>query len=179
MKARLTSYALAAVILLATWTFFVYRPLHRRHLRIITDTAEARHQLSDFAVVMSELHKLLKTREDLKSEESLVSSRLYTKEDLLKLFDTIEREAEQRRLTIKEISPPIDQLLYLNSLVPDSNEVQLLTITLRMQGGYVAFGQFVGYVEQSKYFRGVTARKIAGSRAGDAPLQLELAFSAR
>ena len=178
MKTQLVSYAMAVLALAGLWFFLLFTPLHKEQTSIDVETKEAQQQLADFKTIMNELPGFLKTRQDLKEERSMLNSRLYAKNDILRLFQKLRQQAQEKNLVITEISPPIDELLYLNSIIPDSNQAQLLSISLKLEGRYIDFGRFVGAVEQSDYFQGINNCKIIGTKTGDGDIRLELGLNA-
>ncbi len=178
MKARLISYAVAASALAGLWFFLLFTPLHKERASIAVQTEEARQQLDDFKRIMSELPRILKMQKSLEAQRSTLNSRLYAKEDILRLFRQLYQQAESKNVAITEISPPIEELLYLNSIIPDSNQAQFLNITLKLEGGYIDFGRLVSVVEQSDYFRGINGCRISGAKTGDGDIQFLLNFNA-
>lgn len=178
MKKRVVSYIIAAVALAGLWFLLLFTPLHIKQAGIAAQAKEAHEQLDDFNAIMNELPRFLRTGRELQTERSALNSRLYAKDHILRLFRKLRQQAQDRNLVITEISPPIDELLYLNSIVPDSNQAQFLSISLKLQGRYTDFGRFVGVVEQSDYFRRITRCKIIGTRTGQGDLGLELGFNA-
>ena len=178
MKAQLISYAVAALAMTGLWFFLLIVPLNKKQTEITMRTQQARQQLDDFRTIMDNLPAFLEARKELQIERDVLSSRLYTKNDILKLFEVLRRQAKEQNVVITEISPPIEELLYLNNIVPDSNQAPLLSIELKLEGKYIDFGRFVAVVEQSDYFRGINSCTITGTETLDRPLRLELGFSA-
>ena len=178
MKTRIASYLGAALALVGVWFFLLFAPLHKEQASMAAQTVEAQRQLDDFRRIMNELPGFLEALENLRAQKAVLSSKLYTKGDILKLFEELNQQAQKGKLTIVEISPPIDELLYLNSIVPDSNQPQFLNISLKLEGGYISFGRFIGRVEQSNYFRGISDCKIVGTKTGEGDIQLQLGFKA-
>jgi Tfp pilus assembly protein PilO len=169
---------MAVLALAGLWFFLLFTPLHKEQTSIAVKTKEAQQQLADFKTIMNELPGFLKARQDLETERSMLNSRLYAKNDILRLFQELRQRAQEKNLVITEISPPIDELLYLNSIVPDSNQPQYLSISLKLEGRYMDFGRFVGVVEQSDYFRGINNCKIMETRTSDVKILFELGLNA-
>jgi len=167
-----------ALTLIGLWLFLLYTPLHKEQAAIVTQIEEARQQLDDFKTIMNKLPGFLKIRKKLEAERSVLRSKLYAKNDILMLFQHLYQQAKDENVMITEISPPIEELLQLNRIIPDSNQIQLLNINLKLQGRYIDFGRFISVVEKSDYFRGITDCKIRGSKAGHGDIQLQLGFNA-
>lgn len=181
MKQWIASYAVAGLGLVAVWSLLIFVPFHKELTRLEIQTLESQRQLEDFKIRVSELPRFIQARQKLIEQKAFLSSKLYTKGDLLKLFDQLERQAQNEGLAITEISPPIDELLYLNSLVPDSTQPQFLNFILKLEGNYIDFGRFVGHVEKSDYFRGINECQIMGgkeTRNSDDYVQLQIGLKA-
>jgi len=178
MKTQIAAYVGVALVLVGLWFFGLYVPLHREHVNLAAQTIETQQQLDDFKRIMNELPGFIEAHESLRSRKAALSSKLYTKDDILKLFDQLKRQAQKQNMLIMEISPSVEELLYLNSIVPDSSQPQFLNISLDLKGGYISFGRFVGQVEQSGYFRGINYCKVIGSKDTRDDIRLQLGFKA-
>ncbi len=178
MNKRLAIYAVILLAITAAWFTLLYMPVHRRLAATSDETVQAREHLQDFRKIMNQLPEFLEKRSRLAAEKCALSSRLYAKDDILLLFRRLHDQAGRHHVDITEITPPVEELLYLNSIIPDSNQTQILSISLRLQGGYVDFGRFVGAIEQSDFFQGVNECRILGTRDGIGELQLQFSFNA-
>jgi hypothetical protein len=181
VKQWIVSYSVAGLGLAGLWFLLIFVPLHKEGARLESQTLESRRQLDDFKRRVSEVPRFIQARQKLMEQKAFLSSKLYTKGDLLKLFEQLERQAHNEDLAITEISPPIDELLYLNSLVPDSTQPQFLNFVLKLEGNYINFGRFVGHVEKSDYFRGINECQISGgkeTRNADGYVQFQLDLKA-
>ncbi|MFQ6007760.1 MAG: hypothetical protein ACE5K8_02305 [Candidatus Zixiibacteriota bacterium] len=181
MKRWIITYTVAGIGLMFVWFLLVFVPLHKERVRLETQILESQRQLEDFKRRVSEVPQFIEARQKLIEQRALLSSKLYTKGDLIKLFEQLERQAQSENLTITEISPPIEELLYLNSLVPDSTQPQFLNLDLKLDGNYIGFGKFVGHVEQSNYFRGINECQIMAdkeTRGTDGHVQFQLGIKA-
>jgi Tfp pilus assembly protein PilO len=181
VKQWIASYAVVGLGLMALWVLLIFVPLHKQLARLEIQTLESQRQLEDFKSRVSQLPQFIQARQKLIEQKAFLSSKLYTKGDILKLFEQLERQAQNEGLAITEISPPIEELLYLNSVVPDSIQPQFLNFDLKLEGNYINFGRFVGHVEKSDYFRGVNECQIMGgkeTRNADGYVQFQLGLKA-
>jgi Tfp pilus assembly protein PilO len=160
------------------WFFLIYVPLHNRIAQVEIHATESQRQLDDFKACVNDIPRFLDARESLRIQKAEMSSRLYSKGDILKLLDGLQQQAQKENLTITEIIPPIEELLWLNSVVPDSGQLQTLNLSLKLEGAYVSFGKFVSSVEQSSYFRKINTCAITSGKETHGKLQLELGFTA-
>jgi hypothetical protein len=77
-----------------------------------------------------------------------------------------------------EITPPVSELLELNSLVPTAGEPQFLSLNIVMRGDYVAFGRYVELLERADYFQSVQSCVIIGREANNGQVTFSLGFKA-
>ena len=79
---------------------------------------------------------------------------------------------------VVEITPPVEELLELNRVLPDSTKPQFLTIGVRLSGDFIKFGQYVREIEEAPYFRGLQRCTIIGNREKNENQQLYVSFKA-
>ncbi|MEW5994915.1 MAG: hypothetical protein AB1744_11040 [Candidatus Zixiibacteriota bacterium] len=178
MRTRALLYTAATLVLIGVVAGLVLLPLHNRHVRFSNDIQAARQQIADFNRIMAELPLFLKTRGELADQKTKLSSRLYAKDDILRLFTHLNELANKRNLQITEINPPVEELLRLNRAGIDSTATELLLINLKMQGTYLNFGRFLASIEQADYFRGISDCAIMGAPNGASVVQMQVGFYA-
>ncbi|MDP1086157.1 hypothetical protein Q6245_27720, partial [Klebsiella pneumoniae] len=83
---------------------------------------EKQNRLTDFNKTLAELSNYVQTSSNLESHKVELSSRLYSKNEILKLFRQLESDAVRNNLKITEIIPPLEELLELNKTFPNSEE---------------------------------------------------------
>jgi Tfp pilus assembly protein PilO len=160
MNRPIIIYSVIGLCLLLVWFFAAYAPQHIQHEKLQTQLTEARAKLADYHNTLVELQAITKTRDELSIEKNKLNSILYTKHNILNLFEHLEEQLSSKNLSLKEITPPISELLELNANVGDTSKPQFLTIMLRVEGNYINFGRFVSNLEKSDYFRGVKRCQI-------------------
>lgn len=178
MKSLTVPYLGAALTLIGLWFFFLFVPLHKQEASLTDQTREAQQQLNDFKKIMYELPQFVDAFENLKEQKAVLASKLYSKTDILRLFDKLNLQAKKENLVVAEISPSVEELLSLNSILPDSTQPQFLNIKLRLKGDYISFGRFINRVEQSDYFRGINDCQVEGTKDGRGDIRLQLGFKA-
>lgn len=178
MKKLVATYSVIGIAIACIWFFTAYVPYHREKQMADGRIADANSQLADFQATIAELPRIMSERESLLSRKRDLDSKLYTKEDVLQLFDSLEEDALRWNLKITEITPPIEELLYLNSIVADSSLPQFLNIGVCIEGDYVAFGRFIAGVESADYFRGINRCKILSRSDTDTKITLHVDFKA-
>jgi len=142
------------------WFFGAYVPYHKNQKQKTSQIAAAQKQLLDFQQTISELPRFIERHKNLISTRKDLDSKLYSKKDVLKLFDRLHDEASQKGVRVTEITPPIEELLYLNSIIPDSSQPQFLNIGLKVEGDYISFGKYARVIEEAEYFRGINGFRM-------------------
>jgi Tfp pilus assembly protein PilO len=160
------------------WYFLFIAPMNKEKIDLNARMSSAQAQLTDFSTTLAELEDFLRLQAELKNERFSLDSRLYAKEDIIRLFDQLKNQANQRNLAITEITPPVEELIKLNETVPDSTKPQFLTIGLRIEGAYTDFGRFVGDIEQAGYFRGINKCQISSGRKDFEKVAYSVTFKA-
>ena len=178
MRSRLVAYLGTGVAILCLWQFLVHEYLSRDHTLVLQQTVEAEEQLADFRMTVAQLPDFLARSHSLEASKLYLQSSLYAKGDILRLLGKIDDQARARGMKIKEITPPVSELLELNSAAGSPTEPQFLNITLRLEGDYVGFGKFVTDLEQAPYFRGINTCQINGSPAQNMKIDFSVGFRA-
>lgn len=160
MKFRyyLTAGVTAGLIL--AWALFLTFPTDRKIQSIRNDIARGESQLDDFHRIMASLPEFYNSRNAMDKEKSRLMSKLIPKKDVMKLFDRIEKMARQNDVTIKEITPSVEELLSLNRQRPDDNRPQILEIGLKLQGSISQVGQLIKNIEAENFYKGLTFCRI-------------------
>ena len=176
MKKRVYILGTLAVGLTVAWLTLVYAPHHRAQERLSREAEEVRQKLNDYDIAMASVGNSMKTHETLRQLRNELDSRLYTKTDVLQLFELLKQQADKQKLELLEISPPINELLQLNRTVPDSAAPQFLNINLKLRGHYTDFGRFVKEIEKSDHFRSIRHCQILRSLDQPEPPSCQLTF---
>ncbi len=178
MNNNLTKFTVTIIAILLFWTVFVYYPAQSKLSEISKDKQELSAQLADFRKTVSQLPEFINTFQNLESIRKTLNEKLYTKQDVLRLFDRLDSLAVSYNLHLYEITPPVSELLYLNKIVSDSTKPLHLNITLKLRGDYVNFGKFSEILEKEKYFQKLNHCQIIGSRREYFKLNHLLGFKA-
>ena len=166
------------ITLICLWFFLIYSPFKNDNNTLSQRIKETEAKLADFEHTIDMLPDFIARRELLKKKKDFLNSRLYTKEEVVNLFNRLKEQAANWNLTVTEITPPIEELLYLNSIIPNSNQPQFLNIGVHVHGEYIDFGKFMDNIEQEPYFRGVNGCRISGSRDFNRKLDMYVGFKA-
>ncbi|UCD63337.1 MAG: hypothetical protein JSW34_11395 [Candidatus Zixiibacteriota bacterium] len=178
MKRFWITYPVIALVASCLWFFTAYVPHHKDSRTTKGALREAESQINDFRQTIAQLPAIIEQRKDLLSRRDDLDSKLYAKEDVLELFAELERQASRWQIEVTEITPPVEELLYLNTIIADSSMPQFLNIGMRLDGDYVSFGRFIQAVEKADYFRGINRCKMIGHADDRTKISLELGFKA-
>lgn len=176
MKSQLAIYSLVGVILVVTWIFVALLPYYREYSAVETQILEAQQKLVDFQQTILFLPEYVKTRNELARKKAELNSSLYTKENILSLFEKFYVLADKNQVNIVEITPPIEELLQINRIIPDSIGLMFLNISLRIEGDYQDFGKFVSAMEREPFYRGPNHCNIIGTYDRNLKVQYHVGF---
>ena len=174
------SYILVSTISLSLllWFTFIFSPSTIEKKLLQNDIIKSENQLDDFAQTIELLPQFIAERELLKKRKDFINSNLFSKEEVLNLFSRLKTDASKHNLEVTEITPPIAELLRLNSFIPDSTKPQFLNIGVQVSGSYIEFAEFIKKIENESYFRGLNSCRISGSKDYNQELDLYIGFKA-
>ncbi|MDF1544351.1 MAG: hypothetical protein P1R58_04535 [bacterium] len=178
MKLGAHKYLLVAMVVTTAWVFFAYRPLDRQLDQGYDRIKAARIAMDDFSSTLQQLPEFEKSCQTLEQSRRELNETLYTKRDVLRLFEHLQQRAAENNLKVVEISPPIEELIRLNQAVSDSTVPLFLNIGLNLEGSYRDYGNFVKSTEQSAYYRGTNLCQIIGARNDIRRLAFKYSFKA-
>lgn len=163
MKSQFSAYVVVSVVLVVVWFFVALIPHSSRYSMVRNEINLSKQKLKDFQETIKLLPQYVKTRNELARQKAELNSSLYTKENLLSLFENFYALAKTHKVGIVEITPPIEELLQINRIVPDSVGLMFLNVTLRIEGDYRNFGRFVSALEEEPFYRGPNVCQVTGT----------------
>lgn len=176
---RRTSIMIAvAVLLVAGWFVFLYLPASGKQAKVRAELKSAEAQLRDYESTLAQVPVYIAARSEVRKKLQLVNSSLFAKEDLVELFNELERKAGAFSLRTIEITPPVEELLKLNRAVPGNGEPQILSLNIVLRGNYIDFGRFVESLEATPYFRTAQSCVITRLQDGSDHVTYSLGFTA-
>ena len=176
MKSRLIGYTFFAVAMLILWTFLLFVPQHTLYLETSLKIIQAEHNLADFEKTVLLLPSYIKTHEYLTKKIESLNSSLYTKENILNLFEQFYSIAGKNKMKIVEITPPVEELLRINRINPDSAKLMILNVSIKAIGSYRNFGNFVSSMEEALFFRGSNYCSIISTLNRKSPVLYDFGF---
>ncbi len=165
-------------LMLAGWFIFMISPTLARRDKIRNDLSDANIQFKDFENIMLKAPEYYKTHENIKHQKLQLSSRLYSKENLLSLFKDLENRANENELKVIEFTPSVEELLLMNRLLPNENKPQTLNIVVTLSGTLKNIGAFMQGVESQSFYQGVDLCRITNTVDGQMNSNLVYGFRA-
>jgi hypothetical protein len=136
--------------------------------------AESETKIAGYIKTMIEFQSFFTTQQGLLQKKQTLISKLYSKDDLIKLFARIQKNSLGYDLTIVEISPSVAELLELNRRLLDSDKPQPLDIVVRFRGNLRNAGQYIKEIENEDFFNGINYCRI--SNHYDNHIESEISF---
>lgn len=164
--------------MLTAWYLLLFIPLNKERATVQQRAVQAKQQLVEYQQIMVQLPIYLETYRNLAIARLDLNDGLYARDQILDLFELLIEQAEQRKLKVVEISPPVDELLLLNSILPGSAQPPFLNLTVKLEGSYVDFGKYVQLVEKAEFFRGINRCMITTAVDEAAPAHCMISFQA-
>lgn len=172
------TYLLGCLVIAAVWFFFAYRPTASVQHELDSRLAQIQGEMADFQSTVAAFPQELKAQLELEKFRQKLNSALIAKQDILELFRELDRQAGKRNLVVKEITPPLEELLILNSVASTPGQPEFINITLRMEGSFQDFGEYLAYIENAGFFRGINQCDVTIGSPDQRGLDLLVEFKA-
>ena len=163
MSKYFAPYAVLGGVIIGLWYFILYAPAHENLSDVRNKIAEAEVRMADYQRTLNEVPVFLRAQAKMADMRRSLDAQLYAKQDILDLFDWLERQAVERDLLLMEITPPVEELLSLNSTMLTSEQPPFLNVNLKLRGGYIEFGKYIETIEQASFFRGINTCSVIAS----------------
>jgi len=161
MKIRYLVTIAAVLLSLAGWHFFLVRPQLEKKENIDANLTESRKRLTDLRRLMVQFHEYFETRRELAHARESFMSKLYSRDELIRLFDKFETLAERQELLLVEISPSVEELLALNKKFVDDHNPHPLDITIKFRGDLKSAGEYIKSIETESFYKGANFCKVS------------------
>jgi len=170
--------ALAATAIAAIAYIVMIGPSFDEARRLDEEINKANVSLADFKRTMLEAPEFFKMHRDILNKKKHLTSQLYTKEDLIRLFDDFEAKARKHHLKITEITPSVEELLLLNRKLPSDAEPQILNLTVYLRGGFIEAGNFIREMESQKFYQDIDHCRISNNDPYSGNSEIKFSFRA-
>ncbi|GEM_PF-925840 len=151
-------YAIIVIAVLAVSVLsyiLLIQPAFERASILGSELTKSIQSLEDINQTMRDAPAFFKIHRDIINKKENLASQLYTKEDLIRLFDDLDKKAMKHKVAIVEITPSIEELLLLNKKLPSDAEPQMLNMSISIRGGFIEAGNFIKDMESQKFYQGV------------------------
>ncbi|HSG99188.1 MAG TPA: hypothetical protein VLB27_04005, partial [candidate division Zixibacteria bacterium] len=157
MELRAKTWALVAgcVAAVIVYSYAVALPLERRHTAALRSIDELTLKTGEYQEALRTLGERLVSRDSLEMVRQRLHEQLYSQADALELIADIERLAQSRHLTVKEITPSISELLALLKPADSDEALRRLSISVRVAGSLNDAGEFLRDLESAPFYRGL------------------------
>ncbi len=178
MRKRHLITLISVLGLSAIWYLFLLSPALQRRDAIAFQINEAEKQLADFYRIVTEFPSNFNSQKEMAHRKELLLSQLFSKDHIMRLFDSIEKIAEQHDVRLVEISPSVEELLRLNREMPKKGQPQILELSLNLKGTLENVGRFIGEIERGNFYKGVSLCGIMNPQAGHKESDIQYRFKA-
>ncbi|UCD17663.1 MAG: hypothetical protein JSV44_01820 [Candidatus Zixiibacteriota bacterium] len=162
----------------ALWFLFLLSPVIRQRQEISAKTVETKDRLVEFNRIMADFPRHFKLEKEFLKRRELLSSQLYSKGDLIRLFDEFEGIAQKHHVRLIEISPSIEELLALNRRAAKDTLPQILEISLQINGPFCDAGEFIREIEARSFYKGLRFCRIINDVDGRKTSDIKYTFMA-
>ncbi|UCD94960.1 MAG: hypothetical protein JSU69_02605 [Candidatus Zixiibacteriota bacterium] len=152
-----------ALAIALIWLLVLLSPGIEERDGLRTAVAEAENQLIDFRRIMFEFPDFFNSRKQLLQQKKHLLSKLYSKAELLKLFEQLTNTSKAYGLRLVEISPSIEELLALNRSLPNEDCPRPLDITVRLRGDLQNIGKYIEKTSSQDFCQRLTRCVITNS----------------
>lgn len=178
MKRRHLIAGTVMAAMLAAWFLLLILPTMEKQRRLKADLHQAEIHLSDFEKIIKLAGEYYKAHARIIDKKEQIASQLYSRENLMSLFDALEKMASDNDLKVIEFTPSVEELLMMNRILPDENKPQVLNIVMNLKGGLRNVGQFLRDIESEKYYQGIDICRITNTAEGQEKSDIVYGFKA-
>ena len=178
MRLRTTLFFIAGLAISALWYLFLVAPVHRTQARMQSELAMSQVQLEDYQATLNQFPVFLQTRDGINRKIAEINARLFSRQEILNLFDHVEQMAIDQQLRVSELAPHIEELLQLAQTPHTPGNPQVMSMDVKLTGDYLAFGRFMESLEEQAFFKKVDGCLISESPDHRGMLLFDLQFKA-
>lgn len=176
MKKLILTYSISLLLIIMLWFLFLISPLAIKKEEIKASYSDALGQLEDFRRSMIDFPEHFVNQKEMEKKDEFLMSRLFSKEDLLRLFGDLQKKASNFNLVLLEITPSIEELLTMNSRSLQNNLPRPLDIAVKLNGRFSDIGEYVKSIEAEDFFHGTDFCKISSTSDGHASPSVDFGF---
>ncbi len=152
-RAYIITISVSAALLIG-WVAIFALPAWEKRDFLKTELSNRDSQLNDYNDILTRFSATFKQFEQMLEKKNKILSRLYTKEDLVKLFSQLNRLAKVNGVEIVEISPSVDELIRMNRTIVKDGKPLELQLKIKMKGRLFNTSNFIRAIEKQDYYKG-------------------------
>lgn len=154
-------------VIIFIWIILFAVPVQKEKSHLDKEIKVAEAQLDDYNRILHEFNETFKNYEKLIEQKNHLISKLFTKDDLLKLLDHLKELGYKNNIEIVEMSPSVEELIKLNKSFPQDGRPIELDILIKMRASLKNAGLFIKTVESEDYYKGFNRCQIINQSIGD------------
>lgn len=170
--------SLALLALVVASIFLVQRPIEDSYQEVSIENQSFHTKIDQYGLKFRRVNEILQRRNLLSSQRSLLLSTLYSCAEALKLVENIDSRADRLNLNIREISPPVSELLQIGNTHPGDSAPHFLNISVGMTGGFKEAGIFLEEIQEENWFWDLNSMHIRAREEGKVPAEYAMSFRA-
>jgi len=175
MKSRYFMAGGLGLIILILWLFVLVTPTLRQHHHLTDQLETAEKSRLDYHRTLQEVPELVRRYKNLIKSGASGRSHLVSREEIDRLLKSIRTTAGSHNLTLKEITPSLEELLELSHRHLDDSTPPILNITVDFKGTLANGGRFIEDIERSSCYRRVSRCLI--SNTGEKAVLSDITYS--
>jgi len=152
-----------AFFIIFIWGITLFKPRFDENNRLKAELSSAKIKLDDYNKTLTEFQKQFEVHQDLLKQKEHLLSRLYTKDDIIRLLDELLVKSSDYGISITEITPSVEELIALNKAAVDDNQPIHLDIAIKMKSRTINTGRFIKNIESQNYYKGFNFCTISNS----------------
>jgi Tfp pilus assembly protein PilO len=163
MNLRAAYYIVAGFTIAGAWYWLLFLPGEMSLAKVRARTAEASATLDDFRKTIGDFEQIAQSSENLDSLRQSLNTTLYSREQIVAMFESLEQNARSHKLVTVEIAPSVEELLRVANLQNAAGVPQYLNFGFTVTGRFHDFGAFIQQIEESPLCQGITRCQIVSS----------------
>jgi hypothetical protein len=160
VKRRYVISIVIALTVSAVWFFLLFAPEMSRRRELETACSDSEARLKEFNDILINFPEYFDSQRQLLEKKKHLVSKLYSRDDLMKLFEEMYSRSDRRTLVLIEISPSVEELLEFNKRMAEENELQPLDITIKLRGPLKNIGKYIEEIEAQDFYMGINYCRI-------------------
>lgn len=176
-KPFIVALAASVAIFVCLYAILVY-PASRERIQEQTRATEINAKLTEYSSSVVTIESIASARDSLRNVSEILNERLYARADVMALVERLSSLCQDANITLRELSPSVNQLLAMNAVQPSSTEPQFLELSLRVTGGIKDVAQWMQTLTKEPFFILTNSIHAFSREQGVIPAEYVINFTA-